>query len=119
MIGRLLASAAFAVALGSAALIGTAAAQMAAPPPANPSASPSANEASPATGAPMTMSPSQPAMSKPMKSQQSQHSAAGSGMTTKQTAQGHEQSGVADKLNACENKPLAERQPCIDAATRM
>jgi hypothetical protein len=120
MIGRLLASAAFAVALSGTALISTAGAQMSAPPPTNPTASPSAGDASHATAAPTSMKP--PASTKSMTSR---HSAAGSGPSgsgtsaTKQTAQGHQQSDVADKLNACENKPLPERQPCIDAATRM
>jgi len=37
----------------------------------------------------------------------------------KQTAQGHSMDNIADQLNACETKPQAERQSCIDAATRM
>lgn len=117
MIGRLLAAAAF-----SAVLTGTALAQMAAPPASNPTASPSANDASHAVGSPTPLNSSQPATSKPAPSNptMSQHSAAGSGMSaTKQTAQGHEQeNGVADKLNACEAKPMTERQACFDAATR-
>ncbi len=113
MIGRLLAAAAF-----SAVLASTALAQMAAPPASNPTASPSANDASHATGAPTSLNSSPAATSKPAASQ---HSAASSGMNiTKQTAQGHEQeSGIAEKLNACEAKPMTERQACFDAATRM
>jgi len=37
----------------------------------------------------------------------------------KQTAQGHAKDNIADQLNACEVKPQAERQSCIDQATRM
>ena len=113
MIGRLLASVAFVVALG-----GTALAQMAAPPASNPTASPSGNDASRAVGAPTPLNSSQPATSKPAAT--SPRSAAGGGTSAaKQTAQGHEQeNGVADKLNACEAKPMTERQACFDAATR-
>src|SRR5215472_12967915 len=99
MIGRLLVSAAFVVALS-----GTAMAQMTAPPASNPTASPSANDA---TGAPtsLTSQPSQPAMSQ--RSMPGSASTGTSGLSSnRQTAQGHEQeNGVADKLNACEAKP--------------
>ena len=132
MIGRLLASAAFAVAL-----TGTAMAQMSAPP----SSSPSANDTSHATGAPTVTAPSQsptgqsptgqPTMGQramqdmkdaghKVKSAFTGDKSKSSGMSaSKQTAQGHAQDNVADKLNACEGKPMSERQSCIDAATRM
>jgi len=117
MIGRLLVSAAFVVALSGTAPINMARAQMAAPPATNPTASPSANDA---TGAPKTLSP-QPAQSS--MSQRTTQGSASTGMSglnsNRQTAQGREESnGVADKLNACEAKPMSERQACFDAATR-
>jgi len=46
-------------------------------------------------------------------------SAFSSNKSSKQTAQGHSKDNIADQLNACETKPQAERQSCIDAATRM
>ena len=122
MIARLLAAAAF-----SAVLTTTALAQMAGPPANNPSAdnSPANNAgASPsATGAPTSLS-SQPATNGAQigQSQRPTHgSASTSGLSSSpQTAQGHEQeNGVADKLNACEAKPMSERQACFEAATRM
>lgn len=126
MIGRLLASAAFAVALTGTAYIGTAGAQMSAPP----SSSPSANDASQATGSPTTVKPSQPSMGEramqdmkdagqKVKSAFSSDKSKSGMSATKQTAQGHEQDNVADKLNACEGKPMSERQSCIASATRM
>jgi len=107
MIGRLFAAAAFTTVLSATAL-----AQMAAPPPANPSASPSA------TGAPTTLNSSRPAMGQ--RTMQGSGSIAPGLNSNRQTAQGHAQeNGVADKLNACEAKPMSERQACFDAATRM
>jgi hypothetical protein len=118
MIGRLLASAAFAVALTGTAPISMAKAQMAAPPPANPSASPSATDAGAATGAPTTFNSSQPSMGQ--RTMRNSGSTAPGLSSNRQTAQGHEQeNGVADKLNACEAKPMSERQACFSAATRM
>lgn len=103
MIGRLLASAALTVALA-----GTAMAQMTAPPATNPPApsSPSGSGTG-AMRAPMHLN--QPASK------------------SKQTAQGASQAApqgtpklnAADQLNACEAKPVSERQACIAAATRM
>ncbi|HEX9463655.1 MAG TPA: hypothetical protein VGB82_13745 [Alphaproteobacteria bacterium] len=37
----------------------------------------------------------------------------------KQSAQGHDKDNIADQLNACQAKPQADRQACIDQATRM
>lgn len=103
MIGRLLASAAFAVAL-----TGTAMAQMAAPPATNP---PAASTGSGAMGAPTSLA-RQPAGKPAM------------GLSAdRQTAQGAPQGtpklNVAGQLNACEAKPISQRQACIAAATRM
>lgn len=42
-----------------------------------------------------------------------------SGSSSKQTAQGHKLDNVADQLNACNLRPVAERQSCIDQITRM
>lgn len=105
MIGRLLASAAFAVAL-----TGTAMAQMAAPPATNPPA-PAASTGSGAMGAPTSLA-RQPAGKPAM------------GLSAdRQTAQGAPQGtpklNVAGQLNACEAKPISQRQACIAAATRM
>ncbi len=33
--------------------------------------------------------------------------------------EGHKMDHVADKLNACQAKPAAERQSCMDSATKM
>lgn len=38
---------------------------------------------------------------------------------SKQSAQGHQKDNIADQLNACQAKPQAERQACVDQATRM
>jgi hypothetical protein len=38
---------------------------------------------------------------------------------SRQTAQGHNMDNIADQLNACQAKPQAERQACVDQATRM
>jgi hypothetical protein len=50
---------------------------------------------------------------------QSSMSGGGSSTMNKQTAQGHKLDNIADKLNACGALPAAERQSCIDQATRM
>jgi hypothetical protein len=42
-----------------------------------------------------------------------------SGRMNKQSAEGHKMDNIADQLNACQAKPQAERQSCIDQATRM
>lgn len=103
MIGRLLASAALTVALA-----GTAMAQMAAPPATNPPAPSSSATSSPgAVGAPMRLN--QPA-SKPKQTAQGMPQAA---------PQGTPKLNAADQLNACEAKPISQRQACIAAATRM
>lgn len=39
--------------------------------------------------------------------------------SNKQSAQGHNMDNIADQLNACQAKPQAERQGCMDQATRM
>lgn len=114
MIGRLLASAALTVVLG-----GTAMAQMAAPPPSNPPAPSSSAPSSSVTGG----SAGGGAMGAPMRLNQ-QASKPNAGLSTnRQTAQGAlpatPRLNAADQLNACEAKPINERQACINAATRM
>ena len=135
MIGRLLASAALLVALA-----GTAMAQMTAPPPANPG--PSGPNAAPMNSGPGKASPGalngghtlnnrthvgtnstsagQAAASGPRSLHPEASRSSGSNMNSaRQTAQGQGQNNLADKLNACEAKPVSERQACISAATRM
>lgn len=140
MIGRLLASAAFAVALS-----GTAMAQMAPPPPANPGPSGEMNsgpgKASPgelngghtlnnttntttdSTSAGQAGAGQGTRGPRALNAQPdgNRSSTAGSTMSNdRQTAQGQRgRDSVADKLNACEAKPLRERQACFDEATRM
>lgn len=115
MIGRLLASAALAVALG-----GTAMAQMSPPPASNP---PAGSNAAPMNPGPATASPGAQngghTMSNSTRPTPLGHQANGkAGMSgDRQTAQG-QQNNVADKLNACEAKPMQERQSCINDATR-
>jgi hypothetical protein len=46
-------------------------------------------------------------------------SRSGSSTMNKQTAQGHKLDNIADKLNVCGGRPPAERQSCMDEATRM
>lgn len=120
MIGRLLASAALAAILSGAAL-----AQMP-PPPANPGPTGSSSQMNSGnqTGASHTGSGGQASPST------SSGGRASSGPTSlnhqanrnstmssdRQTAQGRPD--VAEKLNACEAKPMKERQACIDEATR-
>jgi hypothetical protein len=140
MIGRLLASAVFVVALGSTAPISKAVAQMTAPPPASSAPAGTSGELnsgpgknSPgvlngghtlnnANGRPTTLSPSAgQANARQSATGPQANGRTGSTMSgDRQTAQGHEQeNGIAEKLNACEAKPMTERQACFDAATRM
>lgn len=117
MIGRLLAAAAFGAVMSTAAL-----AQMSAPPATNPPAN-DAGASPSATGAPTSLN-AQPSAGQSSLGQRTTHGGASTGTSglssSRQTAQGHEQeNGVADKLNACEAKPMSERQACFDAATRM
>jgi hypothetical protein len=110
MIGRMLASAALA-----AALTGTAMAQMTAPPPTNPPA-PAASTGSAASGAPMSLG-RQPAVTKPATGLSADRQTA-EGQTAQGIPQGTPKLNVAGQLNACEAKPISQRQACIAAATR-
>ncbi len=134
MITRLLASTAAAVLF-----TGVAMAQMSAPPANN---SPADNSSSGQPAPIQTQNPSprgqlgqapssdsttsqdqatpRRSMSQRMKSSgQKAKSAMTSKRGSKQTAQGHEKDNIADQLNACQSRPQAERQSCIDQATRM
>ncbi len=129
MIGRLLAAAAV-----TAVLTGTAMAQMAAPPPANPGPNNNTNsggQMSPgdrmgsggATGSQMggshmSKSPSSPSGTSSMGQANRKPTSMSGNRQTAQTP-GHQQDNIADKLNACESKPMSERQSCINDATRM
>ncbi|HTY69682.1 MAG TPA: hypothetical protein VMH36_23710 [Alphaproteobacteria bacterium] len=60
---------------------------------------------------------SQPAKkAMPMKKGSAMHSEMHKGGMAKE---GHKMDHVADKLNACQAKPAAERQSCMDSATKM
>ena len=43
----------------------------------------------------------------------------GSAMHKGMAREGHKMDTIADKLNACQAKPAADRQSCMDSATRM
>ncbi|HTP81630.1 MAG TPA: hypothetical protein VMQ11_01730 [Alphaproteobacteria bacterium] len=59
---------------------------------------------------------SMPMKSMPMKKGSAMHSGMHKGGMAKE---GHKMDHVADKLNACQAKPAAERQSCMDSATKM
>ena len=61
--------------------------------------------------------PAQSAPAKPMKKSMPMHKGAmhGKKMSSKE---GHKLDSIADKLNACEMQPQAQRQSCINDATR-
>lgn len=111
---HLIAAAALVGLMTTGAMVGSAAAQTTAPaaapaapaPAAKPMAKPMAKKAMPMKKAAAKKMPMHKAAAKtPMK--------------MKMSKEGHKMDNIADKLNACEMKPTADRQSCISDATKM
>jgi hypothetical protein len=106
---HLIAAAALVGLMTTGAMVGSAAAQTTAPaaapaaPAAKPAAKPMAKKAMPMKKAAAKKAP--------------MHKAGG--MKMKMSKEGHKMDNVADKLNACETKPAADRSSCISDATKM
>lgn len=106
---HLIAAAALVGLMTTGAMVGTAAAQTTAPAaaPAKPAAEPMAKKPMAKKAMPMKM---------PMKKAAAKK---GAMHHMKMSKEGHKMDNIADKLNACEMKPTADRQSCISDATKM
>ena len=71
------------------------------------------------TGAVTTTAFAQTSGDQPMKKSMPMPMHKGSAMHKSMAKEGHKMDNIADKLNACEMKPTADRQSCISDATKM
>lgn len=107
---HLIAAAALVGLMTTGAMIGSAAAQTTAP---------AAAPAAPAPAAKPMAKKAMPMKKAAAKKMPMHKAAAKTPMKMKMSKEGHKMDNIADKLNACEMKPTADRQSCISDATKM